>query len=66
MDSRYHVYGWTSEEDKKLADVMIECMNKRLRITETFAVAGERLQRSPNACKNRWYIIRENYIDKRS
>lgn len=63
MTSRFHVYGWTKTEDEKLAKVMAKGLKERERVTATLDKAANELGRSVHSCKNRWYIIRENYIN---
>jgi hypothetical protein len=63
MTSRFHVYGWTDSEDGKLATIMTKGMEEREAVTKSLQKAGCELGRSVHSCKNRWYIIRENYIN---
>lgn len=53
----YYYHGWTDDEDRQLTEIMTS--NERKKVLERFKEAGDRLQRTPKSCQNRWYEIRQ-------
>lgn len=58
----FYYHNWTSSEDKVLTEIMTN--GERKKVLERFNEAGEKLQRTPKSCQNRWYEIRAQVSNK--
>ena len=54
----YYYHAWTSEEEKKLAEIMRIGLEQRKKTGELFREASAKLNRSMYSCMNRWYDIK--------
>lgn len=54
--TRYYYHGWTEEEERKLAEIMLN--GGRKKIQELFIDAAKALERTVSACQNRWHDIK--------
>lgn len=55
-------YGWTSEQDRLLAEIVLSYLkNGKTRIA-AFEIAGAKLSKTANTCKARWdNVLRDQY-----
>lgn len=53
---RYYYHGWTKDEERILAEIMLN--GGRKKIQELFEEAARTLERTVSACQNRWHDIK--------
>lgn len=54
----YYYHAWTSEEEKKLSEIMKSGLSERKKTGALFREASVKLNRSKFSCMNRWYDIK--------
>lgn len=54
----YYYHAWTSEEEKKLSEIMKNGLAERKKTGALFREASVTLNRSMYSCMNRWYDIK--------
>lgn len=65
--SRYYYHGWTNDEEKILANAILEGQKSRMKLDEVIKEVSEQLGRTFSACSNRWYGkngIRFKYVNE--
>lgn len=60
--ARYYYHGWTESEETLLAEIMLSGMKRRKKVDDLFVESADKLDRTIDSCKNRWYQVRGKYI----
>ena len=56
--TKFYYHAWTSEEDRKLTEIMTAGYRDREKTLALFNKAATELGRTPKSCQNRWYELR--------
>jgi len=56
--TKFYYHTWTSEEDRKLTEIMTSGHMAREKTLALFNKAASELGRTAKSCQNRWYELR--------